>query len=71
MVREGGSHLGIGGETAMGKEASVDFFLIIGEGERGSGPDPARQRRSADGLPVQRNHGATSGPLLRATNRWA
>jgi hypothetical protein len=31
----GGSHLGVGGETAMGKEASDGFFLLIGGGERG------------------------------------
>jgi hypothetical protein len=30
----GGSHLGVGGEMAMGKEASDRFFLFIGGGER-------------------------------------
>jgi hypothetical protein len=30
----GGSHLSIGGETATEKEASVDFFLLIGGRER-------------------------------------
>jgi hypothetical protein len=30
----GGSHLSIGGEMATEKEASVDFFLLIGGRER-------------------------------------
>jgi hypothetical protein len=30
----GGSQLGVGGETAMGKEAWAGFFLLIGRGER-------------------------------------
>jgi hypothetical protein len=30
----GGSHLGVGGETMIEKEASPEFFLLIGGGER-------------------------------------
>jgi hypothetical protein len=67
----GGSHLSVGGETAMGKEASVGFFLLIGGGERVHGPGPARPRRSADGLTVRWEHGATPLPYLRWDSRAA
>jgi hypothetical protein len=33
-VSGGGSHLCVGGETAIRKEALVSFFLLIGGGER-------------------------------------
>jgi hypothetical protein len=54
-----------------GKEASVGVFLLIdgGERERGSGPSPARRRRSVNSSSVRQNHNAALGPLLHATDR--
>jgi hypothetical protein len=71
-VSGGGSLLNVGGETETGKEASADFFLHIGRGEReGVVPVLHVDDGRPDGSPVRWNHGAVSGPLLRATHGWA
>jgi hypothetical protein len=46
--RGGGSHLDVGGETTMGKEASTSFFLLIGGGEREGEWSRSRMLATAD-----------------------
>jgi hypothetical protein len=46
-MSEGGSHLDVGGETTMGKEASASFFLLIDGGER---EREGRSRSSTSGM---------------------
>jgi hypothetical protein len=57
-MSEGGSHLDVGGETTMGKEASASFFLLIGGGERERGAVPVQH--VGDGWPTAHRSGETT-----------